>query len=1694
MPVANPSVYCYIHKLHAMPFGMLLSSVLLLPLTAIAHTIHGDKEVFAHVHSDGVAEVADAVIKRHKLLRKEAKLYGASLIAEGGRITSRTRRTRYLPQYPTGPATCDGSQCPSDKSVDPCSQLQNCSIGGHHDCEGTFKMCIPDKDSPTKCATSEVCLLRCTGVFVEEKSDGSKGAPACSDLSPQKCDGHYVADKDYTSNGLGYECVLKEDQTCGTSSTCGVQNPPESLGEKQCYEPEVFKGSPDGTCSTLRTRPGHECKTQCAPGYTPSLAALKCKDIGEFEPKTFECEPNACKVKPVQNALASGCKEGPNAGEAVIVSGEKCTVQCKDGFYASDELLRCHAEVLTPAAFTCEAPCPVPTVKNAAAAGVCKEAGVGDKILPFTSCTSQCAPGYTPSVQSLSCRTGAFTPQSVTCEPDPCEAPSGVEFVSKEGACKEGATLSSGSSCTAQCLAGYTPSAATLSCNAKTLAPATFTCAANPCKLPSVEQSKGNGCKGVAGDTIESGKACRTVCNAGYTPSVDHLDCLAETLTPATFVCKPDPCPIPFDKNQEDSGCVGVAAKNGATSVESSQKCQTQCKAGWHPSVAQLSCFAGTLTPDSWSCDEDPCSAPTKVSNAPELTCRQGSSIVSGTGCTTLCNEGYSPSAKALACHLGKFTPATYVCQPDPCPVHEVSNRLGSGCESKPHPAIIPSGSSCRTQCQEGYSPSVVEQKCFAATMTPTFWTCDEDPCDAPGGIRNSAEETCKEGKSVSAGQLCTAQCASGFSPSVASLGCSLGKLSPSTFSCVPDPCKIPEVANKQGNGCKGLRGNTVKAGTSCIPVCKSGFQPSETSLQCTASQLSPATWVCEPEPCSALQVERAWGTGCNGGMKSKVDSGSACEIKCQDGYAPSVPKLNCYASMFTPSSYTCDPKPCRIPAVQNKAGSGCLGAPGDSIASGTKCTTQCLGGYTPSVAELTCSAEMLTPATFECSADPCPMPKATDRKGNGCKGMPGTVVASGATCETECSNGYTPSVAKLECFAGTLSPNSYICAQDDCAAVTGVPNAPTVACQEGATIPGGKTCTPRCNAGYSPSKTSLACRRGELEPSSFECKADSCDVPYVANSLNPTCAEGNSVDHGKRCTPKCKSGYSASESSLSCSAGTLSPATFLCKAPCAAPNVLHSNGVCKEGSSIEHGKSCTTQCNAGYMPNKASLECNDGSLTGLPVFCQTGPPPIGGDFYNCWTGDPHFTCHGGRRSDPLVPGTHWVFKQSCPGSPNFMWVQGLYGPRSPSVTMGAAFGGLFLSKNVLTIRVNNNPSWVVKWNDQPIANVWQGSGSSWNYNLGGTQLSITWTSSKIEVGLSYGVTYKASRSGWNRENNIKVSGFYYTDYYTQNNFWCKDGTFAGEAIELPHPRNVWSPSGDDKLVNSDYDLFQKSKAHIEAKLDSLTAMASLLDTDDVEDGIETLALNQSLKVSDEPQLCTGKALEEAQKDCAVLKKEETEEEQEELEEDEEAQATQEATYNACIADVCATANGNFGEAAKETEEESEMQAALKHKKAFRTAAADGECKEGWTSTDSGDNFLLEEEKSRADKKKEACTVACKICRPAHRRYLVGPMVLHNETKDACIAQELAMPKAEADKARLWILQKKFTTAEKGWIGGNFKEGGWKWGDDTDVEGGGTIEGKVGDYLCLDKENGKLINCDHRPDVRHDALCETMFY
>eukprot|EP00439_Symbiodinium_sp_Y106_P015182 s1366_g2.t1 len=1319
------------------------------------------------------------VMKRSSLLRKEQKSDrfvltddAASLAEEGtASYVSMTARSRFLPQYPTGPATCDGSKQPGlwglrfgCLGVDPCSLVTNCSWPLHHDCGfggGGFKICLPNKDDPDKCESGAECLLRCTGVFAEERGDGSKGLPACKDLAPDGCNGYYAADPDYENNGRGSECALNEDKTCGVKSSCGVQNPPESLGEKQCRAPEVYKMASNGSCPTVMTRPGKECKTQCLKGFSPSVEKLLCQEGGDFEPKAFSCSANPCTVLTVANALQSGCKEGPDTGAAVIESGLVCTTQCKEGYYRSDDVLRCYAQTLTPATFTCEAPCPVPTVQNAAQTGVCKEAS--DKILPFTSCTTQCGPGYTPSVTSMSCRNAVFSPATVVCNPDPCPAPTGVEFAHRKGPCQEGPLITSGSACTTQCLAGYTPSVASLSCTAATFTPATFTCVPNPCAIPEIEQAAGNGCRGIRmGQKVDSGKACVAVCKPGWSPNIKKLDCYAEKLTPSSFACEPDPCPIPFAKNQEGSGCLGVPGRVDGTVIESGETCRTECKEGYHASVERMSCMTGSLTPPSWSCIEDRCPAEGGVANAGARICEEGNSIESGKLCTTKCNSGYTPNHASLQCRLGKLTPHTFLCNPNPCAVPAVANRLGSGCSGLPHPAMVDHGTTCMTQCEDGYTPTVAELRCAAGTLAPTTFSCSENPCDAPDGIQNGANQLCREGRTLQSGSLCTTQCADGYTPSVASLSCSLGKLSPRTFSCNPLPCNTPRVDNRQGNGCKGKRGNTIDSGATCTPQCRAGFTPSESELRCSATVLTPATFACNPNPCAIPTVNKALGNGCNGVSGGMIDSGSKCQAACMPGYTPSVAELSCFASVFTPASFTCRPDSCTFPSVQYKSGSGCVGVGGTTMSSGATCTTQCASGYTPDVGELKCFAGVFTPSSFECLPSPCNLPSVANSQGNGCKGKVGTVMASGGVCKTDCLPGFEPSVAQLQCTAGRLSPTSFSCDELRCRAPTGLANAPSVGCAEGSRVRGGASCTPRCNAGYTPTVASLACKQGVFDPTTYACQPQGCSIPGVANAKNPRCAEGNNIAHGQRCSPECNDGFVASQSALSCMAGSLTPSSFSCLAPCTSPSVAdaHQNGFCREGNRISHGGSCTAQCKAGFSATRGSLECNNGRLQGT-ASCQIEMPAMGDSFYNCWSGDPHFTCRNGRRSDPLVPGTHWVLKQSCPNSPNFMWIQGLYGPVSPSGAFGVAFGGMFLSKNVLTIRANNNPAWVVKWNDRNIQNTWTGSGGSWRYNLAGTNLVVSWNSRKIEVGLSYGVTYKANRHQWNRQN-WRVSGVFY--------------------------------------------------------------------------------------------------------------------------------------------------------------------------------------------------------------------------------------------------------------------------------------------------------------------------------------------
>ena len=78
-----------------------------------------------------------------------------------------------------------------------------------------------------------------------------------------------------------------------------------------------------------------------------------------------------------------------------------------------------------------------------------------------------------------------------------------------------------------------------------------------------------------------SWQACTTTCKTGYTPSQKKLDCYAQVLTPRIFECLEDPCPIPFAKNQEGSGCLGVPGRVDGTVIESGETCRTECQEGF---------------------------------------------------------------------------------------------------------------------------------------------------------------------------------------------------------------------------------------------------------------------------------------------------------------------------------------------------------------------------------------------------------------------------------------------------------------------------------------------------------------------------------------------------------------------------------------------------------------------------------------------------------------------------------------------------------------------------------------------------------------------------------------------------------------------------------------------------------------------------------------------------------------------------------------------------------------------------------------------------------------------------------------------------------------------------------------------------------------------------------------------------------
>jgi hypothetical protein len=204
--------------------------------------------------------------------------------------------------------------------------------------------------------------------------------------------------------------------------------------------------------------------------------------------------------------------------------------------------------------------------------------------------------------------------------------------------------------------------------------------------------------------------------------------------------------------------------------------------------------------------------------------------------------------------------------------------------------------------------------------------------------------------------------------------------------------------------------------------------------------------------------------------------------------------------------------------------------------------------GLSPHITRLICKDGMIIGKDLTCIEANCEAPSQILHAAvRACSGL--SMIASGGTCIPQCQDGYHPSEAKLVCREGILSPANFTCSESPCPGPSGIRYAPSPPCKEGALIRPGEQCTPWCHKGFAASEVSLTCAAGKLSPSTFACDEIPCSMPAdIAHGETPSCHEGHRIDAGATCTARCQSGYMPSHAMLSCANGTLTPTVFACE------------------------------------------------------------------------------------------------------------------------------------------------------------------------------------------------------------------------------------------------------------------------------------------------------------------------------------------------------------------------------------------------------------------------------------------------------------------------------------------------------------------------------------------------------------------
>lgn len=146
-------------------------------------------------------------------------------------------------------------------------------------------------------------------------------------------------------------------------------------------------------------------------------------------------------------------------------------------------------------------------------------------------------------------------------------------------------------------------------------------------------------------------------------------------------------------------------------------------------------------------------------------------------------------------------------------------------------------------------------------------------------------------------------------------------------------------------------------------------------------------------------------------------------------------------------------------------------------------------------------------------------------------------------------------------------------------------------------------------NACLDMSRTYLSCNLGNFSPPVYQCVGQPCQaLQGIPDAPAATCEEGTVLEHGGSCTTKCDYGFVPSDAVLSCNATVLDPANYTCiGTACNAPaGVANAPTMpCLEPpENLTHGSICTTQCLSGFVPSTPVLHCYGGQLRPASFEC----------------------------------------------------------------------------------------------------------------------------------------------------------------------------------------------------------------------------------------------------------------------------------------------------------------------------------------------------------------------------------------------------------------------------------------------------------------------------------------------------------